>query len=100
MHGFTFLKVPDFFNILYSILKICHEEYFNGIGIIGQDILDDLGGSGNNITPQNKFINNITQIAKYSTGSGLPNVMDGVVDEMRVFAEEVQYDCQQYTASG
>jgi hypothetical protein len=57
-------------------------EYIKDLNVnlllIGQDILDDLDGSGIDVTVTNEFLTNILKIKNYTTGAGLPSILEGV----------------------
>ncbi len=77
------LKQGDQENLTAYLVGDYYEAQFLGetkvnLWLIGQDILDDLDGAGNDMVPQNQFVQDILQVSKYSTGSGMPDIMDGV----------------------
>jgi hypothetical protein len=57
-------------------------EYITDLNVnlllIGQDILDDLNGVGINKNVTNEFLMNIFKIKSYTTGVGLPLILEGV----------------------
>ncbi len=46
--------------------------------LVGQNILDDINGSGNNIVPGEGFVRDYLKISEYSTGIGLTNTILGI----------------------
>ncbi len=46
--------------------------------LVGQNILDDLNGSGNNIQPGIGFVRDHLKISRYTTDTNLPNYLEGI----------------------
>jgi hypothetical protein len=46
--------------------------------LVGQNILDDLNGSGNNIVPGVGFVRDYLKVSRYTTGVGLGDELEGV----------------------
>ncbi len=46
--------------------------------LVGQNILDDLNGSGNNIVPGEGFVRNSLRISKYSTNNSMGDEIKGI----------------------
>jgi flagellin-like protein len=77
------LKKGDQENLTAYLKGDYYEAQFLGetkvnFWLIGQDILDDLEGSGTGMTPKTAFVQDILHVTNYSTGVGLPDEMDGI----------------------
>ncbi|WP_455393167.1 type IV pilin [[Eubacterium] cellulosolvens] len=46
--------------------------------LVGQNILDDINGSGNNVVPQQGFVRDYLKVSEYSTNRMLGNYIEGI----------------------